>query len=347
MALGATSSIRHAEPIEEAAECCNSHQGKRFLSTVQNVASACGCVKACEKDPRCTHFSHSVAFGVCVLCSGCVFDAIRAGGTSARYSSWALIATRDAASLPQPLAPQPLCRKLEWPVIANMSVEKKQGMSVGANRSEHPLAEWLGRRSQSAQPAPVQLASGRARCVSAASEEAIFRRRCSRVITAMDAHLAQTTSLRRGLFIEFVPSFRNNQQIGWGHALAAVYALHWLCRRVGRRCFLKLFDYRLGTLWNYANGAGWDEPNWSEWPNVTKITYRTNERATTFMPAMLGLLQPHANASLVHLALVWHDASSPFQRTRQLAAGGRTTTHSTCSLLLCPEHVYLPIESEL
>ena len=153
----------NAEPIEEAAECCNMHQGSHFLRTVQNVASACGCIKACEEETRCTHYSHSVAFGICQLCSGCVLDATRGGGTSARYSSWALTARRDAASVPQ-LAPHVLCPKLKWPVLPALSVEENQSASRSVNRSVHPLAEWLG---QPAQPVPVQ--PNRAHCVSAAS----------------------------------------------------------------------------------------------------------------------------------------------------------------------------------
>ena len=93
------------------------------------------------------------------------------------------------------------------------------------------------------------------RCSSAASEEQLFRSVCAPVITSLDAYLAHADARRRGLLIRFTRMGQN--AFGWGHALPAAFALHWLCYRVRRRCHLELLDFDLGYFWAYANGDTW------------------------------------------------------------------------------------------
>ena len=57
----------------------------------------------------------------------------------------------------------------------------------------------------------------------------------------------------RGLAIEY----SGRSVWGLGHVLSLAYALHYICRRLRRYCYLRLWDSQLDELFAYANGESW------------------------------------------------------------------------------------------
>lgn len=68
----------------------------------------------------------------------------------------------------------------------------------------------------------------------------------------MDSQLKQAHG-KQGLFIEY----SGRSLWGLGHVLSLAYALHYVCYRLRRYCYVKLWDLQLEDLFTYANGQGW------------------------------------------------------------------------------------------
>jgi len=88
-------------------------------------------------------------------------------------------------------------------------------------------------------------------------EPQAFRHLCAHRIQLMDAHLREAAAARRALVIEY-QSGGASGGYGYGHLLTASYALHHLCYRLRRVCYIRLFDSDLGSYFGYANGQSWD-----------------------------------------------------------------------------------------
>ena len=83
-------------------------------------------------------------------------------------------------------------------------------------------------------------------------EQAAFKAQCGAAIRQMDATLS---SLRytRGLAIEYV----GRSVWGVGHVLTLAYALHHVCHKLDRFCYVRLWDSQLDELFSYSNGDSW------------------------------------------------------------------------------------------
>ena len=114
-------------------------------------------------------------------------------------------------------------------------------------------------------------------CEGADAEARVFRSSCADVIRQMDEHLRDTAGTRE-LYVVFVRKRTATNALGWGHALPAAIALHWLCWRAGRYCRIELFDHDLGRYWGYANGASWRKPGNAEWGDEVR-SWRTSNRS--------------------------------------------------------------------
>eukprot|EP00966_Prymnesium_polylepis_P055214 1276901-Prymnesium_polylepis.2 len=69
--------------------------------------------------------------------------------------------------------------------------------------------------------------------------------------------MAAAAASRRSLHVRWTG---HQNAFGWGHALPAAFLLHWLCVRAARRCAVELLDFRLDSMWGYANGEKWGVP---------------------------------------------------------------------------------------
>ena len=83
-------------------------------------------------------------------------------------------------------------------------------------------------------------------------EQAAFETLCASERREMDELLARTRG-RRGLAIEFV----GRNVWGVGHVLSLAYVAHYVCRRLRRYCYVRLWDSQLEDLFTYANGESW------------------------------------------------------------------------------------------
>ena len=136
------------------------------------------------------------------------------------------------------------------------------------------------------------------RCA-ALGEQRVFETECAARIVAMNSAL-HDTRWRRGLLIEYTGS----NTWGWGHAMAAVYALHFLCQLLKRFCYLKLYDLSLGAFFHYANGNSWEaDPDELARYDARKVlrlrtTFATKRSVLTFMQHV-----SNSSAPLVHVIL--------------------------------------------
>ena len=143
------------------------------------------------------------------------------------------------------------------------------------------------------------------------SEEVVFRRTCASTIAAFDAHLQQTHR-RRALFW----SIDGESNVGWGHALPMAAALHTVCRRMHRYCYISLYDLQLGSFFRHANGMSWAMPPAREvrghFANMSRV--RVNTKQLFAHPEdFVEELARHDAADLIiahHVgALPWQDDS--------------------------------------
>ena len=73
-----------------------------------------------------------------------------------------------------------------------------------------------------------------------------------------------------------------------------------LCFKAHRRCNLKIFDYRLGQYWGYANGETWDAPSFTRGPfrNATRFSifhnpFHNASALTELLARLRGLQDSH------------------------------------------------------
>lgn len=83
-------------------------------------------------------------------------------------------------------------------------------------------------------------------------EQRVFEATCAETIAAMDGLLAETRN-KRALLIEY----SGRSVWGLGHVLSYAYGLHYMCRRLRRYCYIRLWDLQLEDLFTYANGESW------------------------------------------------------------------------------------------
>ena len=76
--------------VAASGACCRWGEDHRkspvwIANAAGRVSHPTECEPLCRQESACAFFSHSVSYGVCVLCSGCILSS---QGKSARYSSW-------------------------------------------------------------------------------------------------------------------------------------------------------------------------------------------------------------------------------------------------------------------
>ena len=87
-------------------------------------------------------------------------------------------------------------------------------------------------------------------------EQRAFEARCEASISDMN------TSLRRLRFHSgLVFTVYGKSEWGLGHVLSIVYAMHFMCRRLRRYCYLSFYDMEVHRLFGYANGELWSPTN--------------------------------------------------------------------------------------
>ena len=250
--------------VHEAADCCPQRNAQiRHLAKI--VASPCGCMDSCEATSQCRYFVHNAAKGVCKLCYGCENMAHSPAATSWQHViRGALDGFHTGARLPVP--PKTRCHP------------KRLRDAHGSWQQSEPVARYLGIRRSSTTPYATPLDKPVASCTSELTEELNFRGQCASRIRSMDRHLSLAHQSRRGLYFQFVKSTSNTASVGWGHSMSTAAALHYLCLRAARRCYIALFAHDLGAFWGYANGESWaGPPDWTEWPADTTPTYINGE----------------------------------------------------------------------
>ena len=87
----------------------------------------------------------------------------------------------------------------------------------------------------------------------------------------MDSHISRAHQRQRGLLFEW----QGTSEWGWGHVLAAAYALHAVCVRAERLCHLKLYDMEIGAFFGYATRAPGLPRRWDEMPAFDAGRYPT------------------------------------------------------------------------
>ena len=123
----------------------------------------------------------------------------------------------------------------------------------GPSRPNLPLAQLLGTyRTHALLPSQLPAAGECARL----GEPRAFASRCAAPSRALDHALSRARG-RSGLVIEYV----GRNVWGVGHVLTLVYALHYVCRRLRRYCYVRLWDSQLEELFTYANGESWAPPS--------------------------------------------------------------------------------------
>ena len=83
-------------------------------------------------------------------------------------------------------------------------------------------------------------------------EQRAFEARCESTIRQMNISLRRLR-FRSGL----VFTIPGKSIWGLGHVLSIVYAMHFVCRRLRRYCYLSFYDMEVHRLFGYANGELW------------------------------------------------------------------------------------------
>ena len=145
-------------------------------------------------------------------------------------------------------------------------------------------------------------------CGSGVEEEAAFRTLCVDEISALDLLGAKLRG-NRALFFDFqgdsafVP-------LGWGHGLSAAYALHAICRRVHRYCYISLYDWNIDAFYGYASGSSWGRPSQIEtgqYRTVRRLRLTHSLSTSAGVQLLLEQLESQGHeAALVHIVASGH-----------------------------------------
>ena len=94
--------------VGDAGRCCWTDSSK-FIKRSQHGFSyrTYECERMCARRHWCTHFSHSVLFGNCVICSGCDMPDAISDPTTKAYTSWKKQSCVSNATAVQDRAPAP------------------------------------------------------------------------------------------------------------------------------------------------------------------------------------------------------------------------------------------------
>lgn len=189
-------------------------------------------------------------------------------------------------------------------------------------------------------------AHDRARGAPHQTEEQIFRSACSARITELDGHLLRTRARQRALIIESpgrsqcelhaleIRSFhcvtsprvavshppttrhlstsllvRRLLAGGWGNVLPFAYALHLLCLRAERYCYLALQDQDFGDRLGYANGERWQADPASihqQFDGTSKVMINLSYAAWSYLPCWRHGATHNSDAQPANLARSKH-----------------------------------------
>ena len=163
---------------------------------------------------------------------------------------------RDYIMRPLPdLLARPLARGESDEILA--STQARRGHYLGNADS---LKKFLGtdrrqRQTGTGRSTHIEMLPNDGLCARIGEQRA-FEARCENTISVMSTSLSRLR-FRSGL----VFTARGKSSWGLGHVLSAVYAMHFVCRRLRRYCYLKFYDMEVHRLFGYANGELWSPTN--------------------------------------------------------------------------------------
>lgn len=131
-----------------------------------------------------------------------------------------------------------------------MSVKLQNGSDAFIMRMDRIQAESSGAPVYAGLRSPPLRAGHMSPCC---REAAAFHIRCAVKTRAYEAHLAAASN-RRALAIHFTAP---NSAWGVGHVMPLALLAHKWCVDLRRKCYLKMFDLELESMFTYPNGDSW------------------------------------------------------------------------------------------
>ena len=140
-------------------------------------------------------------------------------------------------------------------------------------------------------------------------EQRAFEERCRGSISTMNASLSRLR-FRSGLV--FVTPPRQKSVWGLGHVLSIVYAMHFVCRRLRRYCYMSFYDMEIHKLFGYANGELWSptpeeldrygqsKHMWLQWDPMAIFTQLRNETSPLVRVTLMGQIPVDSSSWLPH-----------------------------------------------
>ena len=235
---------------------------KLFLRRERNASAAwekaaAACLLRCSTCPRCHFVSMSIEKQACMWSRGCSGQMKNSEHRRqlGRGFIWGFVKSRGA-----PLDYQTRCARdfIMRPAADLLAKPLQQGESDEILALTHRrnyycpatsahLINVLGTdRSPHGEMLPNDGLCARV------GEQRAFEARCESTIRQMNISLRRLR-FRSGLVFT-VPG---KSIWGLGHVLSIVYAMHFVCRRLRRYCYLSFYDMEVQRLFGYANGELW------------------------------------------------------------------------------------------
>ena len=251
--------------------CCSGRAGARLIA---QASRPCGCQAACLASKRCDFFSFDGSKGECRACRLLsICNASNAlDGKNIRdmhqLTSQMLTSTWSKKAAPAPPAQGQSLYQASSSILPSVACPDSLNparwkaridpMAAAALLPNNSMAHFVG-TDRSATKREATPTHERPRCrahdehESTQTEGGLFHSTCRTRITMFNAHLRRSRERRRALLIESP----GKSIWGWGNVLPFVYALHLLCLRAERYCYLSLQDQDFGDRLGYANGEQW------------------------------------------------------------------------------------------
>ena len=232
------------------------HANKRNASAAW-LSAAAACLLRCSLCPRCHFVSLSIEKRSCMWSRGCseqVHDSERRRQLG-RGFIWGFVRSHV-----EPIDHETRCTRdfIMRPPADALAKPLKRGESDEILALTHrrinyrtPYSDGLIKVLGTGQSPHGEMLPNDGLCARVGEQRA-FEARCGATISQMN------TSLRRLRFRSgLVFTAQGKSLWGLGHVLSIAYAMHFVCRRLRRYCYLSFYDMEVHRLFGYANGELW------------------------------------------------------------------------------------------